>query len=165
MESNGQASKPIWNTEANWFRPKPFPSQDLAAAYLARSFVLNCAAGVQRLYWYAWDNRAVQVATTQPDNQALTPAGRAYATVYQWLVGARMDSCQQDANQTLVCQLNRDGSLQWIVWNPDGMRPFDIPVAWHIAMVTPLLNDSYAPTSTVLTIGPSPVLLTPSPAH
>jgi Glycosyl hydrolases family 39 len=160
MAKNGLSSKPIWNTEANWFSPKPFPSEDLAAAYLARSYILNWAAGVQRFYWYAWDNRAVLVATTRQDNQTLTPAGRAYGTVYRWLVGARMDGCQQDANHSYVCQLNRDGAPQWIVWNPDGTRGFDIPAGWHITSITPLFDEPHALTSTVLGVGPSPVLLT-----
>ena len=162
MSNSGQAVKPIWNTEANWFSPKPFPSEDLAAAYLARSYILNWAAGVQRLYWYAWDNRAVQVATTQQDNRTLTPAGRAYGTVYQWLVGSRMEGCQQDANHTFVCQLNRDGAPQWIVWNPDGAHTFDIPASWHVASVIPLLDKSHPLASALTNIGPSPVLLTPS---
>jgi len=163
MANNGQAAKPIWNTEANWFSPKPFPSEDSAAAYLARSYILNWAAGVQRLYWYAWDNHAVLVATTQQDSQTLTPAGRAYASVYQWLVGARMDGCQQDTNHTFVCQLHRDGSPQWIVWNPDGVRSFDLPASWHVGSITPLLDQSHALTGGTANIGPSPVLLTPSP--
>ena len=162
MLNSGQVAKPIWNTEANWFSPKPFPSEDLAAAYLARSYILNWAAGVQRLYWYAWDNRAVQIVTTQQDNRTLTPAGRAYGTVYQWLVGSRMESCQQDANHTFVCQLDRGGAPQWIVWNPDGAHTFDIPTSWHIASVTPLLDNSHPLTSAFTNIGPSPVLLTPS---
>jgi glycosyl hydrolase family 39 (putative alpha-L-iduronidase) len=162
MANNGQAAKPVWNTEANWFSPKPFPSQELAASYLARSFILNWAAGVQRLYWYAWDNRAVQVVTTQQDNRTLTPAGRAYGTVYLWLVGARMDNCQQDANHTFVCQLNRDGALQWIVWNPDGPRAFNVPSAWNITSVTPLLDEPRAFTNPVSDIGPLPVLLSAS---
>jgi len=78
MVDQGQGAKPIWNTEVNWFSPKPFPSQELAAAYVARSYILNWAAGIQRVYWYAWDNQAVGVRTTEQDGRTLTPAGRAY---------------------------------------------------------------------------------------
>jgi hypothetical protein len=162
MANNGQGSKPIWNTEANWFSPKPFPSGDLAAAYLARSYILNWAADVQRLYWYAWDNHAVLVTTTQQDSQTLTPAGQAYRSVYQWLVGARMDGCQQDANHTFVCQLNRNGSPQWIVWNPDSVRTFALPSAWHVDTITTLFDQPHPSTSAAANIGPSPVLLTAS---
>jgi hypothetical protein len=73
-----------------------------------------------------------------------------------------MDGCQQDSNHTFVCRLNRDGSAQWIVWNPDGVRNFEIPASWHAASVTPLLEQSRAITGTTENIGPSPVLLTAS---
>src|SRR5208282_3771940 len=139
LARNGQASKPIWNTETNWFSPKPFPSEDLAAAYLARSYILDWAAGVQRFYWYAWDNRGVQVLTTEEDNQSLKPAGRAYGIVYQWLVGARMDACNQD-----------------------GTRTFNVPQSWHTQSITPLLGEPYGLTGAAASIGPAPVLLRPS---
>jgi len=162
MAGNGIGSKPIWNTEANWFSPKPFPSEELAAAYLARSYILNWAAGVERFYWYAWDNRVVLVKTTEENNQTLKPAGRAYGIVSEWLVGARMDSCKEDRNHTFVCQLTRDGSLEWIVWNPDGARTFEAPRSWQIKTVTPLLATSDALKGAVTSIGPAPVLLKPS---
>jgi hypothetical protein len=161
LASNGQASKPIWNTEANWFSPKPFPSEELAAAYLARSYILDWAAGVQRFYWYAWDNRGVQVLTTGEDNRTLKPAGRAYGIVYQWLVGARMDTCNQDTNHTFVCQLNRDGTSEWIVWNPDGTRTFAVPQSWHIESIAPLLSEPHALTGAVSSVGQVPMLLRP----
>jgi len=159
LASNNLASKPIWNTESNWFSPKPFPSEDVAAGYLARAYILNWAAGIQRFYWFAWDNRAVLVKTTEDDNRTSTPAGNAYGVVYQWLVGAQMEACNQDANHTYVCQLTRAGSSAWIVWNPDGARTFDVPKSWHAGFVTPLLGQTQALTGSTTNIGPVPVLL------
>jgi hypothetical protein len=93
MLQAGIADKPLWNTEAGWFLPKPFPPE-LAAAYVIREFVVNWAAGVQRLYWYAWDNHGwVSLETTQRDNSTLTVAGNAYAVAFRWLTGSRMRSC------------------------------------------------------------------------
>ena len=43
MAENGAGNKPLWNTETGWPYPKPFPSDDLAAAYLARAYILNWA--------------------------------------------------------------------------------------------------------------------------
>jgi endo-1,4-beta-mannosidase len=51
MADNGVGNKPIWDTEAGWFKPNPFPSAELGAGYAARAFILNWAAGVQRFYW------------------------------------------------------------------------------------------------------------------
>jgi Glycosyl hydrolases family 39 len=168
MVDHGQGAKPIWNTEVNWFSPKPFPSEELAAAYLARSYVLNWAAGIQRVYWFAWDNQAVGVRTTEQDSRTLTPAGRAYGTVYQWLVGAQMGACSQNLDHTFVCQLTRDGSSEWIVWNPEGTTTFKVPASWRVQSVTPLLAESQALVDDVWNVEPVPVLLKsskPSLAH
>jgi hypothetical protein len=92
MLDNGAGDKPLWNTESGWAQPKPFPSQTLAASYLARAFILNWATGVQRFYWYAWDNHGwASLETTEPDSRTLTPAGQAYGVIQNWLVGARLD--------------------------------------------------------------------------
>ena len=60
LAARGQASKPLWNTEGGYLRPTvPGPktlSDDLGAAYLARTYLLNWASGVSRFYFYAWDN-------------------------------------------------------------------------------------------------------------
>ncbi|MGC2720531.1 MAG: glycosyl hydrolase, partial [Candidatus Acidiferrales bacterium] len=69
MNQNGIGNKPLWNTEAGWYAPKPFPSQELAAGYVARSYVLNWLAGVSRFYWYCWDNHNwTTLELTMPDN-------------------------------------------------------------------------------------------------
>ena len=47
MKDNGVEDKPIWDTELGWAEPKPFPSDEMAAAYVARSFILSWAAGIQ----------------------------------------------------------------------------------------------------------------------
>jgi hypothetical protein len=159
MLQAGIADKPLWNTEAGWFLPKPFPPE-LAAAYVIREFVVNWAAGVQRLYWYAWDNHGwVSLETTQRDNTTLTVAGDAYAVAFRWLIGSRMQSCSEDNEQTWTCEIERDRHRQWMVWNVTGARLFHVPGEWHaqsIELVSgsrePLRNDA-------LEIGQTPVLV------
>jgi Glycosyl hydrolases family 39 len=145
MAQNGAGAKPLWNTESGWSRPKPFPSDELAAAYLARAFVLNWAAGVERFYWYAWDNHDwVSLQTTERDNKTLKPAAKAYETVANWLVGARLDNCREDAKSTWMCELRRSSTQgdtqQWIVWNARGNIQLHIPQSWHAKTITPLLG-------------------------
>lgn len=161
MADNGVGNKPIWDTEAGWFKPNPFPSAELGAGYTARSFILNWAAGVQRFYWYSWDNHKMTIQMTEDDDTTLTPAGRAYGVIQKWLIGARMDSCNQDADNTWTCQLTRDGVHQWIVWNPDGKKTISVPSSWHPKSVTPLLEEAHPWTGSSLDVGPVPVLVTP----
>jgi hypothetical protein len=159
MADAGISGKPIWNTEAGWFLPKPFPSE-LAAAYVVRDFVLNWAAGIHRLYWYAWDNHGwVTLETTQSDSETLTPAGRAYGVAYRWLVGARMLQCAEDQAHTWICELDRQGNRQRIVWNVAGSRTFTIPAEWHAKSYELVSGEPTAVTGAELPIGPAPVLI------
>jgi hypothetical protein len=168
MLDNGAGDKPLWNTESGWAQPKPFPSQELAASYLARTYILNWAAGVQRFYWYAWDNHGwVSLETTEPDSRTLTPAGHAYGVIQNWLVGARLDWCNNDTGGTWICQLNRNEEPEWIVWNPDGTKPFALAPSWKVSTITTLLQESRALVGYSVDVGPVPELLTRTnhPSH
>lgn len=163
LVAHGAGGKPIWNTETGWFLPKPFPSEELAAAYVARAYLLNWAAGVQRLYWYSWDNHGwVTLETTEKDNRTLKSAGKAYDQIFHWLVGASVQDCTADKQQTWTCKLERDGKLQWIVWNSAGPRRFVPPAAWRVTTVAPLLSEPHTIENFAFEIGPIPVLVTQS---
>ena len=159
MAAAGISDKPLWNTEAGWFLPKPFPA-DLAAAYVVREFVVNWAAGVQRLYWYAWDNHGwVSLETTERDNSTLTAAGDAYAVAFRWLSGSRMISCAADAQQTWICEFERDRHYQRIVWSSSGQRMFSAPSSWN-ATDREVVSGSREPIRDhTFEIGPTPVLV------
>lgn len=159
MTQSGLAEKPIWNTEAGWFLPKPFP-EDLAGAYVVREFIMNWTAGVQRLYWYAWDNHGwVSLETTQKDSITLTSAGEAYAVAARWLSGARMLSCNSDSKARWVCELDRDGRKQWILWSAAGQSRYHLPPEWHVARCEQIFGTSEQLQSQEIELGPSPVLL------
>ena len=163
LRDNGAGDKQIWCTELGWAEPKPFPSEELAAGYLARSFILSWASGVHRLYWYAWDNHNwVSIETTQADNQTLRPAGQAYATIQRWLVGASMDTCNESSDHTWTCQLHSGGESQWIVWNTDTSKSFTVPASWRITNIDFLLRETQQLHNATIEIGPIPELLTQS---
>jgi hypothetical protein len=162
MAENGAQDKPLWDTEAGWLPPAQI-DPELGAAYLARSYVVLWADGVQRFYWYAWDNHAsVALQTTERDSQTLTPAGRAFATIQTWLIGARMDWCKSDADTTWTCQLSRGNAYQWIVWNPEQTKTFAVPPAWHVKNIVPLLSDPQPFQGPTVEAGQMPQLLTPA---
>jgi hypothetical protein len=159
MRANGVGNKPIWNTESGWLRSRQPISEEVGAAYLARSYILLWAEGVQRFYWYAWDDSGVSVPTTRTDNRTPTLAGEAFGTMQKWLVGARMDWCDQDPNQTWTCQLSRRGSLQWIVWNPDRSETFVPAASWHVESVLPLFGAAHPFNGAGIVIDQIPQLL------
>ena len=160
MADNGLANKPLWNTETGWLEPARFDSDELAAGFLARAYILSWAAGVQRFYWYAWDNRSLAIVTYKEDAHTVTPAGNAYKVTEQWLVGARIDGCTESADHSWTCQLNRSGKKEWIVWNSQASRKFDVPGAWRVESATPLLHDRRSLNGASIEIGPAPTLLT-----
>jgi len=161
MMDTGAGDKPLWNTESGWQLPKPFPVGELGAAYLARAYILSWATGVRRFYWYAWDNHTwASLETTDADNQTPTHAGRGYEMIQKWLVGAQMNGCDEDSDHTWICQITREGTPSWIVWNPAGPRTFSVPLDWRVKSVTPLLGEARPLDSASLEIGSVPELVT-----
>jgi hypothetical protein len=161
MRDNGLGETPLWDTEAGWSRPKPFPSPDLAAGYLARAFILNWASGVSRFYWYAWDNHGwVSLETTEADDKTPTPAGLAFGTVQSWLGGAVMNSCSKDRDESWTCQITRDGQKAWIMWNPDQTQCVDLPIKSRSFVATQLEMKPTPVSGNCVAVTPEPLLLT-----
>ena len=163
LTNNGLSSLPLWDTESGWGDWKDGVhsfTEQTAAGFVARSEILIWAAGVARLYWYSWDNTAwIRLSLTQPDNATITPAGRAFQTVQEWMVGSRFHDCRKSPDDLWTCTLTRGGRPAWIVWAPEGERPYTPPGSWHAAIQVPLSGAPSQLTSRTLTVGPSPVLL------
>lgn len=160
MSQNGIAEKPLWNTESGrqrWGGP-PIPDRSPeAGAYIARTYILNWAAGVRRFYWYAWDNTGMAIRLTE-DERRPTPAARTYADLQHLLVGARMTRCSDD-HQIWVCELSRNNTNQWIVWSPDRNTQFRIPEAWDVQSMTDISGHAAMLRSSNVQIGPMPIIL------
>lgn len=159
ISENGLANKPLWNTESGWIAAARADSEEIAGGILARAYILAWASGVQRFYWYAWDNQQMGITTYNEVEHRVTPAGHAYEIIQQWLVGARMDSCTESADHNWICQLSRAGIKQWLVWNSQGNHKFDVPGAWRVRSVTPLLHERRPLNGSSVDIGPTPALL------
>lgn len=162
MEKHGMSDKPLWNSEIGWALPKVFSSEMEAAGYLARAYVLNWIGGVQRCYWYAWDNQEwATLRLTEADNRTLRPAGVAYGEIAKWLVSAEIRSYTIDSANTFICRLTRDdNSTACIVWNPDGERPFTMPQEWQTRYIRDLTGAQRAISAgTSVQIGPVPILI------
>jgi hypothetical protein len=152
-------TKPLWDTEAGWHDPRPFPSDELAAAYVARAYVLHWAAGVSRFYWYAWDNHSwTSLELTEKDNTTLRPAGNAYRTIEKWMNGSVLSRCADASDGTWVCDLTRNGTPLHIVWNTTGKSTFSVPASWHVANLEALEGGTNAIQGTSVAVGVEPLL-------
>lgn len=159
MTQSGVGEKPIWNTETGWFLPKPFPEQ-LAAAYVVREFLVNWTAGIRRVYWYAWDNHGwVSLETTQNDSRTLTSAGEAYGVAVRWLYGARVVSCANNSKQQWICELDRNGRRQHVLWSSPGPTSYHLPPEWHIDRREQISGSVDSIQASEIELSPSPVLL------
>jgi hypothetical protein len=158
----GMDSKPLWNTEMGWSAPTVFSSDAQATGYLVRALMLNWAAGVQRCYWYAWDNQEwATLWLTEPDSTTLKPAAIAYAEMEKWLIGARFVSCSIDSVNTYICRLvNDDGSTARVLWNPDRETAYTVPQEWGITHMRDLAGTRrFVSGEAPVQIGPLPIML------
>jgi hypothetical protein len=170
MRKHGMADKPLWNTESGWIR-NPLtdhidPVQQ-APGWAARAYILNWAAGVQRFYWYAWDDDGGDsIPFTEEDESTATISAHAYAEIQKWMIGSRVDSCESDDGGTWVCKLSRESSpAAWILWNEDHSSRFEIPKSWQIQTCTKLSGERSACSAGQVDVGEIPILLEASPSH
>jgi hypothetical protein len=159
MHQYNVGEKPLWDTEAGWLGPDFFPD-DKQSAYVARAYILNWAARVDRFYWYAWeDHHGTQIELVQKDNSTLTAAGRAFVTIQDWLKGSVMKRCLTSENKNWICEIDRGESSQYIVWNTDGDRSFRLSKDWRVSKVTQLAGGTSPIQGDSIQIGIQPVLI------
>ena len=152
-----QDSKPIYSTEASWGNAQNGPQgDDGQAAFIAQFYLLQWSEGVQRLYWYAWNDGAVGKLYDR-DSRTSTPAARAYREVFNWMVGSTMTKgCSPDGS-VWTCTLTKpDGKEALVVWNESGEKNYSPKGAFK--KFRDVAGNS-GPISGPLKIGPKPLFL------
>lgn len=172
MRKYGLEKKPLWNTETGWWianklkTPQVGAAPDwrklddkLAAAYVARCFLLSWPAGVSRFYWFSWD--ALDMGLIQIGSLEPKPAAQAFDTMVRWLTGALIKQCNRD-DKIWTCSLVRaDGKAAWAVWTEDDVdRNWNIPAAWAITRTESIDGSVSTSNGKSIWIGAIPILLT-----
>src|SRR4051794_2740714 len=134
-----RVSLPVWNLEINYFVPvggvttaSP-PSDRLASSYVIRTFVLNAAANVKRVYWLGW-LQYFNLGISMVRADGVTPAApaAAYARVQGWLLGQRARGCRYDRVSRLYsCQFVKAGRTSWVYWVNSGAAKVHVPAGVH----------------------------------
>ena len=122
---NGVQGKPLFCTEGGWgnIADEGFSDPDLQAAFLARYYLLQNplpnSTSVSRVYWYAWDTTATDIALWSPTDT--TPAAIAYGEVYKWISGATQSGACSVNGTVYTCTYTRGSYQALAVWdsNPD----------------------------------------------
>jgi hypothetical protein len=151
--------KPLWNTEEGWGPPSSFASEDEEAAFVTRTFLLNAAAGIERAYWYAWDNTNwVTLRLTDPRTGVPRRAALAYAQLSQWLTGAQIEQCKTEGHDKWSCRVTRANREHWlVVWNSATTAPSKLMRNTDVSYF-PCTTDTIARMSAIV-IGTCPVMI------
>lgn len=117
--------KPIWNTEINYGLQTGGGgvARDISrakeASFVARTYILNAAGNVKRVFWYSWQlQNLANTQLTFSDGATLTRAGVAYKVVQEWLSPGRMQGCRRDSRGTYTCTVTYADGVKRIYWNP-----------------------------------------------
>jgi hypothetical protein len=167
MARYGLSARPLWNTEAGWFIADQYTtvvappgnrvlSATEASAFVARAYAVNWSSGIERFHFYAWDDNAMGL--TEADGVTLKPPAQAYAQVDQWMVGATLGGCSNDAGGTWICSFTRPaGYAAWMVWNTVGATTLAIPGDWAVTR----LRDLSGNTTTLSGVAAIPIDISP----
>jgi len=115
---------PVWNTESSWGSQLSdvFTDGEERAGFVVRSYLLAWANGVQRMYWWAWDqensgrlwDQTSEDECTTPDSAGgyICTTGTAYGTVYNWMVGHTMTQPCYATGNIWTCGMD-EGLIVW----------------------------------------------------
>lgn len=162
---------PVWNTEINYGiidgkKPAKKISASKQAAFVARTYLLNAANGVSRVYFFRWAIGPIaNTRLVQDDGTTLTRAGRAYEVVHEWLIGTDVKGCTQarqgkaDGVYTCTARAGRR-EVHRFYWKPSG-RAVGITTHRTARSWTDLTGDTRQRNGPFrIKVGPSPVMVT-----
>ncbi|NHC15885.1 cellulase family glycosylhydrolase, partial [Motilibacter deserti] len=129
---NRGVSKPVWNTEVNYgvvggINDAVTIPEPLASAYVARTLLLDRAAGVDRVFWYSWGEARILGISLGENAQGPTAPARAWSRVSGWLADSVLVGCT-DTQGVYACSLRPNGG-GWaqVVWRRDGSSGLAAP--------------------------------------
>jgi hypothetical protein len=128
---------PVWSSEVNYGLGTGSDAHDPAkpisgsqqAAFVMRTYLLSAAAGLPRVFWYAYDlHDLANTHLTEPAPApagTLTTAGQAFYRVQQWMKGTLVGTptkrpCAADKHGTYTCvvKYGKGKGMGRIYWNP-----------------------------------------------
>lgn len=130
MTKHGIADKPLWNTETGWWieNSDGTPDQAMVAKggwkklalapesgdYLLQALILARAAGVDRFYWYAWDNGSLGMI--EATSKKPKPMVDTWQQTVSRLLNARQLQCTRNTEMWRCSFVRQDGANDQITW-------------------------------------------------
>ena len=131
MAKNGVGHLPLWNTESGYWIEngdgtpdhrmvakggwKRLGLEKESGEYLTQAFLLARAEGVDRFYWYSWDNR-YGLGMIEPSNGQPKPMADAWRTLANKLIGATKLTCKEAPNKWSCTFVQHSGEPAQISW-------------------------------------------------
>lgn len=177
MARQGMANIPLWNTESGWWLENgdgtPQPGADKrwrkvrteeGAAVVARTLILGRWSGLERFYWYAWDNKVLGLV--EPVTGMVKPAGAAYETMTRWL-SFSPPQCEEK-HGTWVCALPAvEGKNRRVAWHTGGRQTsIGLPRGEYLVAIEHLdgsRKTMSANQSGTAALGAQPILIVSAP--
>jgi len=129
MNQNGVGSLPIWDTESSWAVDTYYPDPNDQASWVAKHLLLEQSIGVQRTFWYAYDNAGW--GTMWSSTGGLNGAGVAWGEAAKWIQGTTLTQpCAASSSDatTFTCAYSRDGGYAAeAIWNTAGTQVVTVP--------------------------------------
>jgi len=135
LEKHGLGRLPIWDIEHGYpiqSEREPFVDRDwpivfsarVAAELMVRSHIVEASTGVDRIVWYAWDNKHFGVMETL-DGRPNAVAG-AYERMRGWLLGAKVGCADQPTRGVWRCWLSRGERIADVIWSDSELSNRDM---------------------------------------
>lgn len=114
--------KPLWDTECFYGPDAPSWDASSAAKLIPRAFLMRWLYGIERFYYYSWDNFRNGLQMLTPELETAS-AARAFAQTQNWLVGKTMVSCERNKDGVWIATLaGGPDKRSRIVWAQYGER-------------------------------------------
>lgn len=139
MAKNGVGQLPLWNTETGYWIENGDGTPDHpmvtkggwkrlglereAGDYVMRAFLIARAEGVERFFWYSWDNQ-YGLGMVEPTSGQPKPMVEQWRATADSLVGANRVKCIRAGTAWRCTFVRKDGVEQEISWLVnDSLRP------------------------------------------
>ena len=134
MRKHGLENKPLWNTETGgWIANGDGTSDHPMVAnggwrklglekesgeFLFRAFLLARSEGVERFYWYSWDNR-YGLGMIEPTAGTPKPMVESWRAMVDQLLGMTINTCSSMANNWTCSATDTFGKEKSFTWTAE----------------------------------------------
>ncbi len=126
-KSKVPANKELWDTEVNYGIKGPgnikgqTVSGDVAASWVAQTYLDNLRLGVDRSYWYFWAPDTARIGIAMQDG---TTGAIGYQSAFNWMNESYFNCASGTINS---CNFGDNDNPRIVVWSSIGTQAYTVP--------------------------------------